>query len=1397
MANDKTLSIVISAKDNTSAAFGKTRAGVESISRQLDSMRNGLRATAGSLIAFSQIKSLANLADEVQNLNARIKLVTESSRQFAQVQRELYQSARDTGAGYEAVATLYTRLTQTGTDYGLTQTRILNLTRATTSALRVSGASTAESAAVVRQFSQALGSGVLRGDEFNSIMENGTRLAKALADGLGIPIGRLRALAEQGLLTTDIVSRAIESQSDVLQRESDAMPKTIGVALSAVRDEFGKTVDEINGSVGATKTVSTALNALAGNMQNVLGGVAVAASAALTVAMTRGAAATFSQIQATIARINAERQATATTLAHRQVVLSYAQAELQAAQATVAHATGMARLAAVQTALIPAQQRYAAAQAGLATAMTGASAAAGGLRLALGFIGGPLGLILTLLTTGATAWAIWGNAASSAGDKARESIDRANEAADRLRRQQKFGTGDVGAIKEVIALREKELSLLDETIRATRGGKPSAGTVSRRAEVSAELERRRADLKLAESLDPGRAAPNGNAALGKELLGKQLDAYLDQYREKSAKLKDAIAEFKRLAAEAGLSETSEKYRQGIAAIRAKFAGAKSARTPGIATALGVDRDAVAALRANLNDVLEDLRDRLREAEGIYERAYRDNQVSLQGYYDARLAIAERGAEEELQAQRTLMQALSAERSSVAGTKPKTAADQERQRARIADIDREIESANARILTVERERGQAVADISAERAKDLKTLQQQMADIALENATAGSAASAAQRADAIRQRNAELLARAEANESAVPGFTATVKRKIQVEIDRDTLDRAEAEFNAALERMRQEEESINVRRAAGLVTERQAREQLLDLQQRTAETVRGMLPNIEKAAEAIGPDAIDRARRYRLEFEKLANVKLVEFQRKLNEMRDAMVDAGQGFFETIMQGGSAKDAVLQFVDDVNAQLRRMLAREMSEKLFGSGGLLDIGKLFGAKSAPKGTQTDPMYIRDADAALNAVSDVASEGPGFFDSIIGLFGSSGMGFAQGGRVAGPGTGTSDSIPAMLSNGEFVMPATATQKYLPLLEAMRRGVVPGFADGGYVTSDGLAVNLPGSGAGPTRDWIAAQNGWISAQRELTQASLSTAQKWTAASSGIGKLLSIVAGPAGGIAGMAGGAYGRYKVGQYGREIGGLDEDRASLDRFTQMLDKSDALALRKTASEQLVSDMGNLSVTTAATNLSMSTASSSVQTLGTSASTASASISSTAAESAGGMFSGLYDAVNKMTFGLLDAVGGIFNSIKGWLGNVVSGIGGMFGSSGGGFGSLFGGLGSLFSSIFHQGGIAGGAAPAMRVPALAFSAAPRYHAGGIAGLKPDEVPAVLRRGEEVLTANDPRHRDNMGGAQAAQTNLKIINMIDSPSVVSEGLASQAGTRTFINVVKANRASVRAALGV
>ncbi|URA07219.1 tape measure protein [Xanthomonas phage Seregon] len=128
---------------------------------------------------------------------------------------------------------------------------------------------------------------------------------------------------------------------------------------------------------------------------------------------------------------------------------------------------------------------------------------------------------------------------------------------------------------------------------------------------------------------------------------------------------------------------------------------------------------------------------------------------------------------------------------------------------------------------------------------------------------------------------------------------------------------------------------------------------------------------------------------------------------------------------------------------------------------------------------------------------------------------------------------------------------------------------------------------------------------------------------------------------------------------------------------------------------------------------------------------------------------------------------------------------------NSGGGWGQII----SAVASYLHVGGLAGsGSGRRSSVPAYVFEAAPRYHTGGVAGLAPDEVPAVLKRNEEVLTEDDPRHRFNggmAGGAQPAM-DVSIINTIDSESVVAAGANTRAGRQSIFNAIKADRSSYK-----
>lgn len=119
----------------------------------------------------------------------------------------------------------------------------------------------------------------------------------------------------------------------------------------------------------------------------------------------------------------------------------------------------------------------------------------------------------------------------------------------------------------------------------------------------------------------------------------------------------------------------------------------------------------------------------------------------------------------------------------------------------------------------------------------------------------------------------------------------------------------------------------------------------------------------------------------------------------------------------------------------------------------------------------------------------------------------------------------------------------------------------------------------------------------------------------------------------------------------------------------------------------------------------------------------------------------------------------------------------------------------GLVNAGVNHTGGVVGKTASRRQVPIAAFAGAVRYHSGGVAGLKPNEMPTILEKGEEVLTANDPRHVANGGGSGSGPMQVKIVNTIDSASFLNEALATSAGQKAIVNAVKAQKSSIKSVL--
>lgn len=204
------------------------------ISRSMSTIGAALAGVSFTALA----RGLLDIADTAKKLDAQLKLATQSSGSFGQAQKDVARIAEDTRSGLEETAKLYSVFLRNARELNITQAQAARATQTVAESYKVSGASAAEAAQGQIQLVQALQSGVLRGDEFNSVMENSPRLARLLADSLGVTIGQLRAMAEAGKLTSDKLIRAFTDQKFTagIDAEFKQMPVTFDQAMSQVEN---------------------------------------------------------------------------------------------------------------------------------------------------------------------------------------------------------------------------------------------------------------------------------------------------------------------------------------------------------------------------------------------------------------------------------------------------------------------------------------------------------------------------------------------------------------------------------------------------------------------------------------------------------------------------------------------------------------------------------------------------------------------------------------------------------------------------------------------------------------------------------------------------------------------------------------------------------------------------------------------------------------------------------------------------------------------------------------------------------------------------------------------------------------------------------------------------------
>lgn len=228
-----------------------------------------VNALVGAMAALGVglgVKELAEAADSYAMLSAKIQQSTKDSGNFEQAIAGVHQIALQTNSTLDNTGTLFTRLNTVAKDMGKSQQFALEMTSTVTKAIQLGGSSTQEAEAAVTQFIQAMQGGVLRGEEFNSIMEGGYGLAEALAKGLGVTTGELRKMAENGELSAERVLAALAKQKAGVDAQYAELPLTIGNALQKIATQWQILIGEMDQANGASATVAQWLSTLADNM---------------------------------------------------------------------------------------------------------------------------------------------------------------------------------------------------------------------------------------------------------------------------------------------------------------------------------------------------------------------------------------------------------------------------------------------------------------------------------------------------------------------------------------------------------------------------------------------------------------------------------------------------------------------------------------------------------------------------------------------------------------------------------------------------------------------------------------------------------------------------------------------------------------------------------------------------------------------------------------------------------------------------------------------------------------------------------------------------------------------------------------------------------------------------
>ncbi|MBZ3683940.1 tape measure protein [Providencia rettgeri] len=421
--------------------FNKASKSIDSAEKAMLSLSN----VAKSLTAYLSVSAVAGYADAWTDLSNKLANSIRQNERLVDVTERVFDITQRTRSSLNGTATLYARLERGTREYNTSAADLAKLTTIINQGFVVSGATAQEAENAIIQLSQGIASGVLRGEEFNSVAEQGSRLMVALADSLGVGIGELRKMAAEGKLTTDVVVNGLLSQGNSIGKEFANTTATMSQSIQAAGNNltkffgesttvqagvkvFNSAIITLSENIDVISTAVTALGAVFGG--RLVASILLSSKAKIEAAISArnlaiaDAQATQAAYQESIARVRSAETAKINALAELDLARRLNLSAFSANDAAIA----TARLTAARSAAAVATSNYNKATAAsvlsqnaAAQAATRASKATSLFSSGMALLGGPIGAVA--LAAGAIY--LWGQ-------RAKEAREAANSLADEV-----------------------------------------------------------------------------------------------------------------------------------------------------------------------------------------------------------------------------------------------------------------------------------------------------------------------------------------------------------------------------------------------------------------------------------------------------------------------------------------------------------------------------------------------------------------------------------------------------------------------------------------------------------------------------------------------------------------------------------------------------------------------------------------------------------------------------------------------------------------------------------------------------------------------------------------------------------------------------------------------------